>query len=69
MELQQRLVRSLDMNDNRITGLPFYSNSSDKAVKKEYLDDMMIRLKRQNIKPSHTVKYVFRYHLNDVNGW
>ena len=61
------MVRSLDMDDNQITGLSLHPVTGSEASNKKYLDD---EIKKTNIKLSrHTVKNVFQYLMNDVNEW
>ena len=54
------------MNDNRITGLTNPPNADDEATNKKYVDT---NISKANIKPSHTLKNVFQYLMDDVNEW
>lgn len=66
MDGTSSMVGSLHMNDHRTTGLSLHPLTADEAVNKKYLDD---QIKKSNIKPSHTVKNVFQYLMNDSNEW
>ena len=57
---------NLQMNDHRITGLTNPPNDDDEATNKKYVDS---NISKANIKPSHTLKNVFRYLMDDVNEW
>ena len=60
------MLRNIQMNDHRITGLTNTPNNDDEATNKKYVDD---NISKSNIKPSHTPKNVFQYLMNDVNEW
>ena len=57
---------NIQMNDKRITGLTNTPNVDDEATNKKYVDD---NISKANIKPSHTLKNLFQYLMNDVNEW
>ena len=57
---------TLDMNDNRITGLTTDILYPSEAVNKQYVDNGIIKV---NIKASHTSRNVFQYLMDDVNEW
>ena len=57
---------NIQMNDNRITGLSNPPSSDDEATNKKYVDE---NISKSNIKPSHTLKNVFQYLMDDVNEW
>ena len=56
---------NIKMNDKRITGLTNLPNDDDEATNKKYVDN----ISKANIKPSHTLKNLFQYLMNDVNEW
>ena len=57
---------NLQMNDHRVTGLTNPPNSDNEATNKKYVDD---NISKANIKPSHTLKNVFQYLMDDENEW
>ena len=62
----RKMTGSLQMNNNRITGLTKTPNDDNEAANKKYVDT---NISKANIKPSHTPKNVFQYLMNDVNEW